>query len=490
MTKSALRLGASFLLFLILPAISQAQNGSILIQPDIRVFTVLAALQTAGLELNSSRPQPMRSAISLDLKGLPPDLKERLEKFCQGHMEGKKAEDQVSKYVSLALFTEGPPDFKLSAADLPPDAKSISEFMGLVREFYIAAKIEVLWSKNREYYDQVVNAYRPLINQIILKTDGYLRVISGSFLDRQLLIIPELLVPPNTFNSRTYRESYYLVFGPSEKVASDEFRHQYLHFLLDPYALRFMLPRETRMALEKFLETAPNIESPYRTDLQFLVTESLIRAIDLRMNKVVEPRASASLDSYIRAGAVLVRHFYDSLQTFEASPEGIRVYYPGMVRSVDMSRVETSFMEAQKTVVVKKAEPSELEKLILEANDQLGNNNLEKAAEQFQSILKTQDPNNGEALHGLGVIAIIQNERETAKNYFLKALQSVSTNNSIKVWSHIYLGRIYDVEDNREDAVQQYQFAIILGDNTRNAQEIAQRGLKEAFSPKKRSSSP
>ena len=490
MTRIVLRLEICLLCLFISPKISQAQNASILIQPDIRVFSVLAALQTAGLEYSSLRPHPVRSAISLDFKGVSPDLKRRLEKFYQGHMEGKKSEDQISKYVSLALFTEGPPDFKVPAADLPPDAQPVWEFLSLVKEFYTAAKIEVVWSQNREYYNQVIVGYRPLINQIMLSTDGYLRVISGSFLDRRLLIIPELLVPPNTFNSRTYRENYYLVFGPSDKLATDEFRHQYLHFLLDPYALRFMLPLETRTALTKFLETAQNIESPYRTDLQSLITESLIRAIELRMNKVSEPRASAALDSYIRMGAVLARHFYESLQTFEASPEGIRVYYPGMVKSVDMTKVETAFAEAQKTVVAKKAEPSELEKLLREANDQLGNNNLENATEQFQNILKTHDSNNGEALYGLGIVAIIQNNSEIAKDYFMKSLQSASTDNSIKVWAHIYLGRIYDFEDKREDAVQQYQHAIALGNNIRNAQEIAQRGLKEPFSPKKHSSSP
>jgi hypothetical protein len=128
--------------------------------------------------------------------------------------------------------------------------------------------------------------YRPTINQIILVTDGYLRMASGSFLDRQLLIIPEFLAPPNAFNARTYRDNYYLVFGPSGKLATDEFRHQYLHFLLDPYALRFTLAREKRTALQKFLETAQGIDDAYRNDLQFVVTESLIRAVELRMNKI------------------------------------------------------------------------------------------------------------------------------------------------------------------------------------------------------------
>lgn len=466
-----------------------AQTLSIAIQPDIRVFSVLSALQVAGLQQGSRSSNPARSSILNDLQGVSPDLRARLQKFVQDHMEGKKPEDQTAKYVSLALLTEGPPDFKLTleAKNLPPDAFSVFEFLDLVKELYASARLEAVWSNNRKFYDQAILDYRPTINEIIMATDGYLRIASGSFLDRRLFIVPDFLAPPNTFNARTYRENYYLVFGPSEKLASDEFRHQYLHFLLDPYALRFTLPRETRLALTQFIDTTPNIDEQYRSDLQFLVTESLIKAVELRMNKAPESTAHTELDAAIRAGAVLARHFYESLKTFEESPEGIRLFYPTMVKSIVMDKVTSAFAEAQKTAVVvqKKPEPTELEKVLREANAELGNNNLETAVEQFQKVLETYDDTNGEALYGLGIIASIQNRREIAKNYFSRALQSPSSENATKVWSHIYLGRIFDLEEKRQEAIQQYQSAIDLGDDTRSAQEVARRGLKEPFSPRK-----
>jgi tetratricopeptide (TPR) repeat protein len=473
-----------------------AQGISISIQPDIRVFSVLAALHEAGLEAESRSSHPVRSSIDEDLKAIPPGLKEKLRKYVQDHLEGKEAEDQIAKYVSLALLTEGPPDYKLTleTKDLPPDALSVVDFLGLVKEFYVAGKVEAVWSRHRAYYDQAVIDYRPQIDNIILLTDGYLRIVSGSFLDRRLVIIPDFLAGPNTFNSRSYRENYYLVFGPSDKLASDEFRHQYLHFLLDPYALRFTLPKETRLELSKFIETAPGIEEQYRSDLQLTVTESLIRAVELRMNKVPEPRATEELDAAIRAGGVLARQFYKSLQAFEESPEGIRLFYPKMVKDIVAEQVTSDFAEAQKTaVVVQKPpprEPTEVEKLLRDANTSLGNSNLASAAEQFQKVLESHDAANAEALYGLGIVASIQNRRDIAKDYFSRALQSPSSDKAIKVWAHIYLGRIFDLEDNRQNALQQYQSAIDVGDNTRNAQEVAQHGLKEPFSARKPSPSP
>ena len=473
-----------------------AQSPSIQIQPDIRVFAVLAALQEAGLEVNAADAHPSRAVISREFQGLSPELREKLQKFYQSHMEGKKAEDQAAKYVSLALLTEGPPDFKLmlAASQLPPDAFSVREFLELVKEFYASAKVEAVWSRHRARYDQAVVDYRPTINQIILLTDGYLRMASGSFLDRQLFIIPEFLAPPNAFNARTYRDNYYLVFGPSSKLASDEFRHQYLHFLLDPYALRFTLAREKRAALQKFMETAPGIDDAYRNDLQFVITESLIRAVELRMNKVPEAEAAWGLDSAIRAGAVLARQLYRELLTFEASPEGMRIFYPLMMKNVEIEPLQTSFAEAQKNAPPpqKKAEPRELsavEKLLRQANMNLAANNLEAAVEQFQQLLEG-DAANGEALYGLGLVASMKNKREIAADYFSKAVQSPATGKSVKVWAYIYLGRLFDVEQKRTEAVQQYQSAIALGDNTRNAQDAAQRGLREPFSAKKATPSP
>ena len=186
--------------------------------------------------------------------------------------------------------------------------------------------------------------------------------------------------------------------------------------------------------------------------MQFLVTESLIRAMELRINNVPEPKAGAELDATIRAGGVLARHFYEALQTFETSPEGIRLFYPTMVKSIVMDKVTSAFAEAQKTVVVveKKPEPTELDRLLRDANVQLGNNHLEIAADQFQKVLETHDASNGQALYGLGIVASMQNRREIAKEYFSRALQSASSEKGTKVWSHIYLGRILDLEENRQ----------------------------------------
>jgi hypothetical protein len=50
------------------------------------------------------------------------------------------------------------------------------------------------------------------------------------------------------------------------------------------------------------------------------------------------------------------------------------------------------------------------------------------------------------------------------------------------VWSHIYLGRIYDMSNDRTRAVDQYSKAKQTGDDTGGAQAEAEKSLKKAYS--------
>jgi tetratricopeptide (TPR) repeat protein len=122
---------------------------------------------------------------------------------------------------------------------------------------------------------------------------------------------------------------------------------------------------------------------------------------------------------------------------------------------------------------------------LMQANSSLADEQYDAAKEIFESILKDNDQNNGEAFYGLGLVSIMKKPPEInlAKEFFQKAVQAASCPNGSKVWAYIYLGRIFDMEKNREEALRQYQAAIALGDDTRNAQAVAQKGLSESFGP-------
>ncbi|MGH9678948.1 MAG: tetratricopeptide repeat protein, partial [Candidatus Acidiferrales bacterium] len=51
-----------------------------------------------------------------------------------------------------------------------------------------------------------------------------------------------------------------------------------------------------------------------------------------------------------------------------------------------------------------------------------------------------------------------------------------------EVWSHIYIGKIYDIEGDRTRAVNEYSKAKQTGDDTGGAQAEAEKWLKKAYS--------
>jgi hypothetical protein len=52
-------------------------------------------------------------------------------------------------------------------------------------------------------------------------------------------------------------------------------------------------------------------------------------------------------------------------------------------------------------------------------------------------------------------------------------------------WSHIYLGRIYDIQENRQLAMDHYHAALAAGDPAADTKAAAERGLTSPYEHKK-----
>ena len=138
-----------------------------------------------------------------------------------------------------------------------------------------------------------------------MTTEGYLRMRSGVYRGRQLVLVPDYLVPRNTFNARTYQSSYYFLFSPSTSPKISEIRHQFLHFLLDPFAARYPLPVEQRKALTEIMRAGSEHAESAVQGVQEMVTESLIKAVEMRLDRLEREEAEASLNEAVRSGALL-----------------------------------------------------------------------------------------------------------------------------------------------------------------------------------------
>jgi tetratricopeptide (TPR) repeat protein len=105
------------------------------------------------------------------------------------------------------------------------------------------------------------------------------------------------------------------------------------------------------------------------------------------------------------------------------------------------------------------------------------------AVAQYQRALSIQ-PNRPLGNFRMGEAFFYQKNYQAAANAFREALQSVPEPSEkwTEVWSHIYLGKIFDLLGQRERAVNEYSKAKQTNDDTGGAQQIAEGFLKKAYS--------
>ena len=70
---------------------------------------------------------------------------------------------------------------------------------------------------------------------------------------------------------------------------------------------------------------------------------------------------------------------------------------------------------------------------------------------------------------------------QSAANAFREALNGDRVPRWTEVWSHIYLGKIFDVTGQRDRALNEYQQAVRTKDNTQGAQQEAQKYQQKAY---------
>ena len=74
-------------------------------------------------------------------------------------------------------------------------------------------------------------------------------------------------------------------------------------------------------------------------DLRVMVTESLIKAVEMRLDKTSNGATGDLLEKAIGSGALLTRHFYEGLEKFEKKREGFSVYYRNLLDDLDTDKI-------------------------------------------------------------------------------------------------------------------------------------------------------
>jgi tetratricopeptide (TPR) repeat protein len=104
-----------------------------------------------------------------------------------------------------------------------------------------------------------------------------------------------------------------------------------------------------------------------------------------------------------------------------------------------------------------------------------------EAIQEYQRALDLA-PNNSLADFRMGEAMFYQKNYQAAANSFRAALGGDLDPKWVGVWSHVYLGKIFDLLGERDRAVNEYSLAQHTNDDTAGAQEEAGRYLQKPYS--------
>jgi aminopeptidase N len=102
------------------------------------------------------------------------------------------------------------------------------------------------------------------------------------------------------------------------------------------------------------------------------------------------------------------------------------------------------------------------------------------ALAEYQKAL-TANPNSSLASYRIGEVLFNQRNYQAAANAYRDALRGDDEPKWTEVWSHIALGKIFDVTGQRDRAVNEYRQAVQTNDNTQGAVNEARKYLEKPY---------
>ncbi|MGA9772252.1 MAG: hypothetical protein WBV94_24685 [Blastocatellia bacterium] len=557
----------------ILPA-----DVNVRIEPDSRMFVLMAAINVAGFDYESSG-QPLslaRTEIRKDLAKLDPQLKAKLAAFYKAHRRaGVDEATDAARYAALSLLMTPPPAFSIYTPrdqSLPPDLEPLLEFIPLVREFYIKSDIKNLLPKYSLTGEKYAAAYRQPVGELIYQTLDYFHTNPETIINmrplvitqtdpeskskkkdpkivarnrtRQVFVIPD---PLGAFNAAFIRgdilnqkedllarrvgDDYIVIVGPSRTVNLDAIRQALIRFVIDP-----MIERHLKASLEykdeivKLAASVPTASKQFGSSVYLITRESLAQAAESRLRRIQATTGGAAYSeddaaydmaqSYLR-GAVLSFHFYDALKGLEQVGISIEAFFDQMVATTKFDReagrakefeavVERVAAARRARTAKNEAEPVEavigpVAKRILMSDDLIRQKKFGEAKNLLESVIAAS-PNNARALYGMAQVVSqtpsaveldpkadeddkIQSQHdrlEQSIKLYRRAIENASPESEswLIQWSHVLLGRIYDFQEFRADAVIEYEKAIAMGEIPNGAFKEANEGKQRPYGQK------
>ena len=490
------------------------------------VFLMAAALNACGYDEGLEESAPVRKRVRDEMSqalAKSEDARAKRDKVClyiaQHRMTGTVKD--IAQYISLALYLTPPPELETSAelTEMPPDSTQVVEIVPLLKDFVAAVDLHGIWLAVHPIYDREADRLHDPLSNMIVSTNLYLKLPASTYEGRRFVVVIEPLLSPRTVNARVYGTDYVVVVSPVDgQIRMGDVRHTYLHYVIEPLLYARANAIDRMQPILKEVRDAP-LEFRYRNDTVPLTIECLIKAIEARtMDTGVPvytipagtPRSElpryeherqiyqqkvdvvrlAAVRHDMTQGFVLTQYFYEQLIQFEKDPASLRDSIGEMVYSMDVDQQvhrarQIEFDKEADGDVLQQSKPRKLTRLDL-AEARLASGDVATASSMARQVLTVHSDtlesvaDSARANFILARADLLAGHPEDAFNGFQKTL-ATSKDSRLLAWSHIYLGRMLDLECKRDEAISEYKEALEARDGQQDTRLAAERGVKTAY---------
>jgi len=511
------------------PALVDPAGPTIALVTSEPVFAMAAALNACGYDEGLEDSAPVRKRIREEMDqalAKSEDARTKRDKLClfiaQHRMTG--SEKDISQYISLALYLTPPPDLETTAelTEMPPDATQVFEILPLLRDYVAAVDLHGIWLALHHIYDEEQDKLHDALSAMVVSTDLYLKMPATTYDGRRFEVVIEPQLSPRTVNARVYGADYVVVVSPvNGQIRMSDVRHTYLHYQIEPLLYARANAIDRTQPVLKEIRDAP-LEFRYRSDTVPLTIECLIKAIEARImdtgipvykipagaDRADMPRYEHERQLYqqkvdvIRAAAVhhdmtqgwvLTQYFYEALIAFEKDPSSLKDTIGEMVYSMDVDQQvhrarNLEFDKEADSDVLVRTQPRKLTGLDL-AEAKLSSGDIATASAMARQALASHEDtlqataDNARANFILARVNIFTGHPDQAISDFQKTL-ATSKDARLLSWSHIYLGRMLDLDCKRDEALSEYKEALATRDGQLDTRLAAERGVKAAYAMK------
>jgi hypothetical protein len=491
------------------------------------VFVMAAALNMCGYDAGLDQSAPVRKQVREEIdKALAAseDARAKRDAVClyiaQHRMTGTELD--ISQYISLSLYLTPPPEMETTAdlTEMPPDATQVAEIVPHLKDFADAVDLHGIWLTVHHTYDDAANQLHDSLSQMIVSTNLYLKMPAGTYDGRRFIVLIDPMLSPSTVNARIYGADYVVVLSPvNGKIRMSDVRHTYLHYVIEPLLYARANAIDRTQPILKEIRGAP-LEFRYRSDTVPLTVECMIKAIEARtmdtgipaykipanVDRSQLPRYEheqqltaqkqeavrvATVQHDMKQGFVLTQYFYEQMIQFEKDPASLKDTIGEMVYTMDVDQQvhrtrQIEFDKEADAEVLGRSKPHKLDGMDL-AEAQLSKGDLAGATAMAEKVLAHQSDtiasasDSAHAYFILARAAAMNGHPEQAIDDFQKTL-ATSKEQRLLAWSHIYLGRMLDLDCKRDQALSEYKLALTVRDGREDTRLAAERGVKNAYS--------